>query len=195
MDVDGAGRMCVSPVPSSFISARIQTKGYSPPTVTRLHRYEWNSNWPRNVQWANGSALRPDWPAQCLVCQGEGLFGLHLQGLCVCGGGVGGRDKEQAGQTRVHISEAALDLLHRQVRASERARPAGDWGVSVPPFSGVFLERLGVKVIRRRCGGTWHFTLKRFCFSVRRTGSAWLLLVLDRFTTDLCTFDCYQRNL
>lgn len=36
--------------------------------------------------------MRPDWPAQCLVCQGEGLFGLHLEGLCVCdGGGVGVR--------------------------------------------------------------------------------------------------------
>lgn len=30
-------------------------------------------------------------------------------------GGGTGRDKEQAGQTRVRISEAALDLPHRQV--------------------------------------------------------------------------------
>lgn len=112
--------MCVRPSPSSSISARIQTKGYSPPTVTRLHRYEWNSNWPRNVQRANGSAMQPDWPALCLVCQGEGLFGLHLEGLCVCDGGEGW-DKEQAGQTQVHISEAALGSAAR-TSLSERGQ-------------------------------------------------------------------------
>lgn len=34
--------------------------------------------------------------------------------VCVSDGG-GGQDKEQAGQTQVHISKAALDLPHRQV--------------------------------------------------------------------------------
>lgn len=61
--------------------------------------------------------MLPGWPALCLVCQGEGLFGLHQEGLCVCD--KGGRDKEQAGQTLVQISEAVLSM-HGQVLASLR---------------------------------------------------------------------------
>lgn len=67
-----------------------------PPTVTRLHRYEWNSNWVKNVQWANGSAMLAGWPALCLVCQGEGLFGLHQEGLCVS---VTGGPRQRTGRS------------------------------------------------------------------------------------------------
>lgn len=51
--------------------------------------------------------MLPGWPALCLVCQGEGLFGLHQKGLWVCGRDT---DKDQAGLTLVQISETALGL-------------------------------------------------------------------------------------
>ena len=68
---------------SFIISAWIQTGVIACDCVSRPHRYEWNSNWVRNVWWANGSAMLPGWPVLCLVCQGEGLFGLHRKSLCL----------------------------------------------------------------------------------------------------------------
>lgn len=60
-----------------------------PLTVPRPHRYERNSNWVRNVWWANGRAML--WLASAVFSLREGLFGLHLKG-CVCGGDA---DKDQ----------------------------------------------------------------------------------------------------
>lgn len=145
MDAEDAGRICVSPAPHHSFQLGPKQKVIAPPTVTRLHRYEWNSNWPRNVQWANGSAMRPDRPAQCLVCQGEGLCGLHLEGLCVCDGG-----ETKSRQVRREFKFQRLrwiccsDKFELASSASRRLRRL------CPPVLGCFLERLGVKVIRCR---------------------------------------------
>lgn len=66
--------------------------------------------------------MRPDWPALCLVCQGERLFGLHLEGLCVYDGGVRQRTGGSCASSyfRGSVGSAA------QTSLSWRARPAGD---------------------------------------------------------------------
>lgn len=59
-----------------------------PLTVPRLHRYEWNSNWVRNVQWANGSAMLPGWPALFSLPERVGCFppltSVYLKSVHVC---------------------------------------------------------------------------------------------------------------
>lgn len=61
--------------------------------------------------------MPPGRPALCLVCQGEGLFGLHQKGLCVCG--CRDTDKDQASLTLVQISETCALGLHGHVSASQ----------------------------------------------------------------------------
>lgn len=63
--------------------------------------------------------MPPGRPVLCLVCQGEGLFGLHQKGLCVCGSGD--TDKDQASLTLVQISETCALGLHGQISASQEA--------------------------------------------------------------------------
>lgn len=73
--------------------------------------------------------MRPDWPAQCLVCQGEGLFGLHLEGLCVCvcDGGVGGVETKNRQVRREFIFQRLRWICCTdKFELAERARPAGD---------------------------------------------------------------------
>lgn len=170
MDAEDAGRICVSPAPHHSFQLGPKQKVIAPPTVTRLHRYEWNSNWPRNVQWANGSAMRPDRPAQCLVCQGEGLCGLHLEGLCVCDGG-----ETKSRQVRREFKFQRLrwiccsDKFELASSASRRLRRL------CPPRSRVFSGKARGESDPLSAQGMWHVTF-RFCFSVRCTGSRWHLL-------------------
>lgn len=81
-------------------------------TVPRPHRYDRNSNWVRNAPWANGSTMLLGWPALCLVCQCEGLFGLYQRDLCVWGGGT---DKGHAEPTLVHIQNTG-SCLYAQIQ-------------------------------------------------------------------------------
>lgn len=108
--------------------------------------------------------LRPDWPAQCLVCQGEGLFGLHLEGLCVSGRGGGGETKNR--QVRREFIFQRLRRVGSAAQTSPSRRAglaglAGDCGVSVCLcVLGWFLGKREVKVIRCR----WWGNVTRFSF-------------------------------
>lgn len=67
------------------------------------------SQWERNAARLASSVFSLSGARACLAYIWRACVSVSVTA------GWGGRDKEQAGQTRVHISEAALDLLHRQV--------------------------------------------------------------------------------
>lgn len=73
--------------------------------------------------------MRPDWPAQCLVCQGRGLVWPTSGGpVCLClwrrGGGV--ETKNRQVRREFIFQRLRWICCTDKFELAERARPAGD---------------------------------------------------------------------